>query len=735
MRSKLSLGLIFACLVAIFAFLVNSISKAVVARGVNEIELRDAEADLKELYGLLGSATLRFRHHVFDWAVFDEAYNYIKYRDEKFITRNFSRLKIDNMHFTGAALYDIKGERLVFVDGSRLAYGEEWTDVEIQTFDRVVKKIKSDNLETSEGFVNIKGVAMLVVAHKIYDSKKDNPANGYLIMGSALDRNFRTRVKQIYRLDFSVLPLSLYNLVSGITIKDSIKFLKTPDIIHVYSVVNDIFGEPAFCLELQKQREIAAFGKEISHKNFLLMLFLCILVLAAGLIIIYCAQRRIIREEMSYRAKHDSLTDLPNSNFFLEILSKKMKEIKGDGICLGVIHINVDNFKSINDCFGYKQGDVVIREIANRLRELVPVGNVARSGADNFLVAMTVKEENLVLEQAKTIQAELQKPFTVSGSILHIKTSLGIAFRDDQAEDSMLLVHKAEHAMADAKNRGGNVIAFFEERMRTTAVEKMRLEIALLKAVEQNGLSVNYQPKIDISRNDVAGCEALVRWQISEGKWVPPPVFIPIAEKTGIITAIDMFVLRSACRQVLAWQKDGSGAVPIAVNMSVRSILSENFADLVRRILEEEGTPASLIEIEITESSFMTDMKKAFAVISRLNEAGIRIALDDFGTGYSSLKYLSAMPISSLKIDKSFVDDIFSGKETAQPLVKGIISLAASLGMHTVSEGVENKNQLAFLVGNGAHVIQGYLFSKPLSAEECGEFLRNRKSRIASVMR
>lgn len=268
MRSKLYLGLSFACLIAIFALLVNSISKAVVARGVNEIELSDAEADMKELYGLLGSATLRFRHHVFDWAVFDEAYNYIKYGDDTFISRSFSGLKIDNMHFTGTAIYDIKGERLAFVDGSKLAYGEEWTDVEVQTFDRVVKKVKDDNLETAEGFVNINGVAMLVVVHKVYDSKKDNPANGYLIMGSAIDRNFRTRVKQIYRLDFSVLPLSLYNLVAGITIKDTMKFLKGPDVIHVYSVVNDILENLLFVLSCRRQEILLLLEKKYHIKIF-----------------------------------------------------------------------------------------------------------------------------------------------------------------------------------------------------------------------------------------------------------------------------------------------------------------------------------------------------------------------------------------------------------------------------------------------------------------------------------
>lgn len=368
------------------------------------------------------------------------------------------------------------------------------------------------------------------------------------------------------------------------------------------------------------------------------------------------------------------------------------------------------------------------------LRSLEAPDCVARSSADRFLVAIADAHQDAVKNRAQKILEALKKPFNVNGNALFLSIRMGLAFLPEECEDESDFVHYAELAMHDAHKNGGDSISVFDEVMKTAAFEKKQLEIDLRKAIEQNALTVHYQPKVDIAKNDVAGCEALVRWRTEDGKWVPPPVFIPVAEEIGLVTRIDMFVLRTACRQVAAWEKDGTGAVPVSVNMSVKSILLDGFADAVLRIMEEEGAPSSLIDIEITESCFMSDMETALKAVSRLHEAGIHVELDDFGTGYSSLQYLSAMPISILKIDKKFVDDIFSGKDTAQPLVKSIISLAVSLGMHTVSEGVEDRSQLEFLVRNGAHIIQGYLFSKPLAAADCGEFLRNRKARIEAVM-
>ena len=456
-----------------------------------------------------------------------------------------------------------------------------------------------------------------------------------------------------------------------------------------------------------------------------------------GYLVGCCVLHTFVLEDAKaeYRAKHDKLSDLPNDIFLSEQLPEAISKARKQHLCVGLLHINLDGFKTVNSCYGYHYGDAVLCEIAKRLRDLVPVQYLARSSSDNFHVILTAKNQDLLMSQTKHFLSALNEPFALQDNSLHIGASIGLAVLDAGWDQEVNLIHCAELAMFDAKKHGGNTVSLYDEGMRSSALDKKKLEDALYKAVENNDFTVYYQPKVDISKNDVIGCEALVRWQGNDGKWISPAVFIPVAEETGLVTRIDMFVLRSACRQVLEWQKDGSGAVPISVNMSVRSILSENFADHVLRILKEEATPPSLINIEITEYSFMSDMNTAFNAITRSHEAGLHVELDDFGTGYSSLQYLSAMPISVLKIDKKFVDDIFSGKETAQPLVKSIISLAGSLGMRTVSEGVEDKSQLEFLVSNGAHVIQGYLFSKPLSAADCGEFLRNRKTHIASVMK
>ncbi|MBO4335537.1 MAG: bifunctional diguanylate cyclase/phosphodiesterase, partial [Desulfovibrio sp.] len=485
-----------------------------------------------------------------------------------------------------------------------------------------------------------------------------------------------------------------------------------------------------------RYRTIGLFGLSMDAAIGIQIFYPLLPIYSIGLLLGCCVLHTFVLEDAKaeYRAKHDRLTDLPNDLFLSEQLHEVVKSARGEGLAVGLLFIDLDNFKSVNNSYGYLQGDAILCRVAQRLRDAVPEHHLARSNADNFQIILTGDNPDSLHAQANTILEILNRPFDIQGNSLYIGASLGLAVLDAACNNPDELVHCAELAKFDAKKHGGNSISFYNESMRAAALERQQLETALHKAVEDNAFTVYYQPKIDIAKKDVVGCEALVRWQTNEGKWISPACFIPIAEEADLVTRIDMFVLRTACRQALEWENNGMGTVPVSVNMSVHSILSTGFADQVIRILEEENTPPELIDIEITESSFMSDMEKALNAVSRLHEAGIHIALDDFGTGYSSLQYLSSMPISFLKIDKKFVDDIFSGKETAQPLVKSIISLAHNLGMHTISEGVEDKNQLAFLVGNGAHVIQGYLFSKPLNAEDCKEYLRNRKERIATVM-
>ncbi len=734
MRYKLSLCLIFGLTMLIFAFFINFISKSVINRGVNDIEIYDVKSDINEIYSLLAASTIRLKNHVFDWAVFDPVYYYVEGKYSEFIERDFNISKIDKMHFSGIAIYDINGKCLAHVDGSKLAFGESWIESEMLIFNKVVNSILYTDTENCEGFINVDGIPMIVAIHKIFDSIKEKKSNGYLVMAIALDNKFREESQSISGLQFSILPLNVYNRSSAIQLEENLKVFKTSNEIRVYSIIKDIFGIPAFCLEIKRPRTIAAFGKEISNKNFLLMLILCVLVLSGGFITIYFAQRAVLRDEINYRAKHDKLTGLPNAAFLQDRFNDIVKFALQKEYRVSLLFINIDNFKIINNCYGYVYGDRILCKIANRLQELVSENDVIRSNSDNFQVVIPDKNYRDVINKANEILELFKDPFIIDINRLYITASIGIAFYDTACKGCLELVHNAELAMFDAKRRGGNTLSIFDTTMGNAALERKNLELALIEAVEQNTFTVFYQPKVNIVKKDVVGLEALARWQTKDGDWVSPAVFISIAEEIGLISHIDMLILRRACRQVLEWRKKDHISVPIAVNMSVRSIMSEGFAERVISILNEEGTPPELIEVEITESCFMFDIKAAYNVIYQLHKAGIRIALDDFGTGYSSLQYLSSMPISFLKIDKKFIDDIFSGIETAQSLVKGIISLARSLRMCTISEGVESKKQLAFLSRNGAHVIQGYLFSKPLNVVDCEKFLRNRKARIAEIL-
>ena len=440
----------------------------------------------------------------------------------------------------------------------------------------------------------------------------------------------------------------------------------------------------------------------------------------------------LVKEKDEYSARHDELTDLPNAVHLNEQLDESLRTYAQGHGSLGLAIFDLDNFKNVNNCYGHAQGDAILCQVAQRLRDLFPLRHLARTNSDSFRVILTATRRNLLVAQAKSLLSSFEDPFELQGNRVYVSASLGLAISEED-DDAMNLVNKAELAMFAAKEHGGNHLSVFHKRLSEVAFDRKQLENALHQAVTHHELSVHYQPQVDTTSEAVVGCEALVRWQRRDGRYISPADFIPLAEKTGMVTQIDMFVLRAACRQALAWQKAGIAHVPIAVNMSVHSILSADFVERVLHILEEEGTPPQLIELEITETSFLSDQETASKAIDRLHAAGLNIALDDFGTGYSSLQYLSALPVSALKIDRQFVLDIASGKESALALVRSIISLAANLRLEIISEGVETAAQLKFLADNGAHIIQGFLFSRPLKPEDCEEFLRHARERIESA--
>lgn len=448
------------------------------------------------------------------------------------------------------------------------------------------------------------------------------------------------------------------------------------------------------------------------------------------------SERSAMEKELAYRANHDLLTGLANKSLAEEKLLEALREASITGDMVGVLLIDLDRFKQVNDSFGHSLGDKLLRQAAERLTYLARQEDcVARTGGDEFvIVAGRVHSTTQIEALAKNVLCSLNRCFYVDEYSIYLSASIGIASYPDNGGTMEALLQSADLAMYRAKAKGKNTYAFFTEDLTVAANDRMALETEMFRAMDSAAFDVYYQPKINIAHKTLAGCEALVRWKRADGSWISPAVFIPLAEETGLVRRLDMYVLRRACRQQREWEQQGLGSVRVAVNMSGRSIIAESFVDDVLDVLGREDVRPEHIGIEITETAFMSNMAEASRAIAALSEQGIKIYLDDFGTGYSSLYYLHTLPIASLKIDKSFIDGINAPANASNEMVKTVLTLAAGLGMATVAEGVETREQAEFLEENGCKVIQGYLFSQAISGGDFAQYLKDSRRLIAAAL-
>ena len=433
------------------------------------------------------------------------------------------------------------------------------------------------------------------------------------------------------------------------------------------------------------------------------------------------------QDKLEELAHYDQLTSLPNSLLFRDRLQQAMTRARRENHKVALLLFDLDRFKEVNDTLGHNTGDTVLTEVAQRLRRnMEGVETISRPGGDEFFLLLDkIRDIDQVVQAAQKVLALFSEPYRVDEHELYLTPSIGITlFPDDDAEVGNL-IKNAETAMYHAKKDSGNSFQFFQQSMFADALTKMTMKNRLRQAVEFEEFELYYQPKICADGKSVCGAEALIRWVRPDRRPVSPAEFIPLAEETGLIIPIGEWVLRQACRQSLLWQQAGLPPIRIAVNLSAAQFKQPNFKDDINWILNEIGLPAELLELEITESLLMDDVAAATATMQSLKEMGIHLALDDFGTGYSSLSYLKRFPLDSLKIDRAFVKDI-STDDDDRAVIITIITLAHSLKMQVVAEGVETADQVAFLQGKGCDTFQGYYFSKPLPAKEFEEFLRQR---------
>jgi len=416
-------------------------------------------------------------------------------------------------------------------------------------------------------------------------------------------------------------------------------------------------------------------------------------------------------------AYNDSLTGLPNRTMFTETLNEMITDSDGKQM-VAVLFLDLDRFKLVNDTFGHDAGDLLLKVVAERLQGCVRQGDiVSRFGGDEFTIVLNrVKSYAVVEKVASKINQTLSRPFVFLGKEMHVSSSIGISMYPNNGEDIGSLLKNADIAMYRAKEKGGRY-EFYEQKMEADVARRLGVENDLRGAVERNEMVVYYQPQEDLKTGELIGMEALVRWQHPTRGLVSPLEFIPLAEETGQILALGEWVMLTACRQLKEWQDKGYASVRMAVNLAGRQLESGSIVERIAKVLEETGLNGDQLELEITESTIMEHAEEVIKTLEKIKQLGVMLAVDDFGTGYSSLSYLKRFPIDLLKIDRAFVSDITSDKVDAD-IVTTIITLAHSLGVKVIAEGVETVLQKEFLASEGCDYMQGYLLGKPVPADE-----------------
>jgi len=437
-------------------------------------------------------------------------------------------------------------------------------------------------------------------------------------------------------------------------------------------------------------------------------------------------ERKCAEEQIQSLAYFDSLTGLPNRTLAKDRLTQALAAARRRRERIGLLYLDIDSFKIVNDCLGHSVGDELLQQIAQRLRLCArEEDTIARLGGDEFLIALgPIDTYSDVAIVAERVARDLTPTFNLHGHSLTVTSSIGISIFPDHGEDAETLIKNADAAMYASKGRGRNTFSFFSEEMTTQAIERLQLGNSMRPALERNEFFLVFQPEFDLRTGKVSCWEALIRWKHPDLGLISPDKFIHVAESNGMIVPIGEWVLRTACLHARSWHDRGN-PIPVAVNVSAVQFRQAGFCDLVKDVLDQSGLDPEFLELEITESLLLATEDMRYEVLGRLKTLGVKLALDDFGTGFSSLSYLKQLPVSKLKIDRSFISDL-QHNPSDEAITAAIIQMAKCLHLKVTAEGVENENQLRVLRAHGCDDVQGFLFSKPLRPDQMD--FSNRKS-------
>lgn len=436
------------------------------------------------------------------------------------------------------------------------------------------------------------------------------------------------------------------------------------------------------------------------------------------------SNKKVVEKELEELTLTDHLTSLSNRSSFNELLFNLITDSKNSPSNHAILFIDLDRFKQINETLGNEVGDLLLIEVANRINTVVRDSDIfARYGGDEFLLAInSMEHQKEAVHFAKDIIKKLNKPFYINEDEIYITSSIGISIYPQDGVEVEKLIHKADKAMYFAKQNGRNQYAFYFEELKRDSKRLLLLEAELRKAIQAKKITIAYQPKVSVDKQDIIGVEALVRWTSDKLGFVSPGEFIPLAEDTGLIIPLSELIIEKVCLDILDWRKEGINKLPVSINIAALHFQQDDFIERINEIVMQYNCSPQQLELELTERTVMHDSEGIVSKLIKLKNMGFKISIDDFGTGYSSLSYLNRFPLNYLKIDSSFIQRITSLKDK-QAIVDSIILMAHRLHLKVVAEGVETKDQVKLLKEMDCDIIQGYYYSKPIPSTELLDFL------------
>ncbi|WP_052487612.1 EAL domain-containing protein [Gordoniibacillus kamchatkensis] len=764
------------------------ISKSMLLDNYERLELSSVRENMKQSllaffdeYTNLGAITINY-------AGWDDTYNFvarpaIPAENDPYLTDNYTDSLFVSSRLNATLLFNNE-KRLYF--GKAYDYAEKRALPHPGTLVEALLKEHPSFLEhpvessRKQGLLIVDNKPMIAASYPVLTSNNEGPVHGTLVFVRYLDSNYIKYISEKTDMPFSIsiVEPSFSPPPDAVMIggpgNRSLPFWTVSDktTVRSFCLLTDIDSKPALLLEYSKPR---ALVKEANNGIMFYLLYFALSGFVFFFIVSFVLQRTLFarlnrtisgmnaieekqdfsiripesgkdeitkleksfnhmmsslehaQSEIHYQAYHDPLTGLSNRKAFYAQLEKTIMHSSRDRVRFALLFVDLDRFKFINDTMGHHAGDLLLVEVAERLRQCLSDEDfVCRLAGDEFcIITRSVRDSSQIEQLAQAIQRAFEAPFDLHGHRASVSASIGISLYPEHGTDSESLLHHSDVAMLEVKETGKNHYRWYADSMEAIRARRLRMEQFLQSAIVRNELTVHYQPKRDLAQGKTVGVEALLRWNSPQLGNVPPYEFIPVAESSGIIHDIGEWVIRSVCRQFAAWQNEFADmSLIVAINISGVQLLQPNFARRIRTIFAEEGADPRHFELEVTESFMIAKFDEVVDIFAQLRDFGFLISIDDFGAGYSSMKYLFQLPIQCMKIDKTLIDHLADNARN-QVIVSALIDMAHQLQLTVVAEGVELPEQLRILESYRCDQIQGYLIGKPVPAEELRALLRS----------